>query len=244
MSDSMTPPRSVTCLLSHKCGSGICDVPAKCPAEARCLACTLREALRFYAVELLVDPMRPGDLLQTRMETVEFDALLFIISEQSLQSAPCAVELLTATRRNRPIFSALLEGRLPENYRNRLCMNVKDLRTTEGASQMAAAIKAHVAVSQCLEGVTSAFPDVSRRSVSALFHVDPSTVAEYLDDIERAAAEAPDEYTRAWLVWTIERTHAPGASALIGRLARTERHPYVIAALNRSKYGVREKENN
>src|SRR6266699_3176913 len=83
---------AVTCLFSHKCGPGICHVPTPCRRENPCFTCGLRPALKRHNILLLVDPIRPGDQLRTRMQTFEFDSVLFLMSEDSLKSEPCTIE--------------------------------------------------------------------------------------------------------------------------------------------------------
>src|SRR5438128_1936294 len=121
---------SIVCLLSHKCSGQICG------REVGSLSRRLAESLAHYMITLLIDPFRYADDFAVRMMSVEFEALLLLISPASLKSKPVQVELRTARRRGVPIFTALLEGEMPGNFNRRLSWNLKDLNDEEFADQV------------------------------------------------------------------------------------------------------------
>lgn len=226
----------LTCLFCHKCSAGHCDVPAACAPNKPCLSCRLRVALKRHRIRLLVDPMRPGDHPRTRMETFDFDSLLFLISEESLKSEPCAIERETAQTRGRPIFTLLQSGRLPDEYRNRLCLKVAELDTPEGVGKLANAIHEHVLIRQHLQILkTESSPsDVTRQLARGLYEHDSSVLAEHIGELESIYGHTTDDYTRHWLAWAIEHTGARDAVAVLERLKISETAPYPAEGVRRA----------
>ena len=226
----------VTCLFSHKCGGDTCDLPNPCTPGKPCLSCRLRTALKRHKIRLLVDPMRPGDDLRTRMQTFDFDSLLFLISEESLNSGPCTIERETAQDRGRPIFTVLQSGRLPDEYRNRLCMKVAELDAPQGVSKLANAIHEHVLIRQHLRILkTEASPsDATRRLARGLYERDSSVLAEHIGELESIYCHNTDDYTRHWMAWAIEHTGARDAVAVLERLKVSETAPYPAEGIRRA----------
>lgn len=224
----------ISCLFTHKCGAGVCDRPRPCSCISRCIGCRLKNNLQKFAVDLLVDPLRVGDHVQTRMETFDFDALLFLMSEESLRSEPCATELDTARRFGRPIFAVAISSELPPSYRDRLCMSLAELRTAAGVEKLGSAIREHVLILRLLNDARGAPPDVSRNAARQLYTRDSSTLAEFISELETAYLQNQDDATRYWIALAIGHTRASGAGYSLAQLRARETAPYPREGLNRA----------
>lgn len=224
----------ISCLLSHKCGSGTCQPSADNLTLA--FGTKLQQSLRPFGIEILVDPMRPGDDLTTRMQTFDFDSLLFLLSEESLKSEPCTIERETAQRRGRPIFIAVQSGKLPDEYRNRLCLKVAELDTPAGVGKLANAIHEHVLIRQHLQSLkTESSPsDVTRKLARELYERDSSVLAEHIGELESIYRQNTDDYTRHWIACAIEHTGARDALAVLERLEVLENAPYPAEGIRRA----------
>ena len=99
----------ITTLFTHKCAD-----------RAHALGRHLHNALQDASIELLIDPFRLGDDIETRMDSFEFDALLFLSEPESLGSGPCQRELMTARRRSVPVFVVTHAGGSPDCLKRRL----------------------------------------------------------------------------------------------------------------------------
>jgi hypothetical protein len=93
----------LACLVSHKC------IPAS--THERCIWRTtdvgqaVSAALGEARVEALVDPFGPGVAIGSKIDGLPFEALLFIVSRDSLASPWCHDELATARARHIPVFA-------------------------------------------------------------------------------------------------------------------------------------------
>ncbi|HXA65874.1 MAG TPA: hypothetical protein VNV82_12020 [Bryobacteraceae bacterium] len=170
------------------------------------------------------------------MQTFKFDSILFLISEQSLNSEPCVIEQETAERRGSPLFAALQNGTIPPKYRPRLCLPITELTTPAGVHKLAAAISEHVAIRRLLRVLasTSSPPDLTRQTARDLSYRDGSVLAEHLRELERIFHQSRDEVTRHWVAWAIEHTGAADAVAVLEQIQGIETAPYPAEGIRRA----------
>ncbi len=110
----MAPRNSAFCLVSHKCNPRNHEVCRE-----------IGILLRQNDVEPLIDPFGPGDVVDSRIETLDFHTVLFLFCNESLESRACRYELDCAQRRLTPIFVVrLTQDVLPNALSGRIYVNL------------------------------------------------------------------------------------------------------------------------
>jgi hypothetical protein len=209
----------VSCLFSHKCGE-----------RSHALAEQLAAILGPSRVELLVDRFHYGDDFDVRMQTFSFDALLFLLSPESLESRPCRVELETARRLGAPVFVAHTGDEIPAEFKGRYAL---DLREAEGgvpAERVRALGKAIVArafVQRRLKALRAGEPpDATRAAAQALASDgDRTALAERAGELALKFRELEDPATCFWIALALGEAGTEEAAGLLRTLPPKE-HPY------------------
>jgi len=180
---------NTTCLFSHKCS-----------AENHVYGHLLGRALKPCDVELLIDPFRPGDRTDTRMDSFEFDSLLLLWSPESQASAAVQRELRTALRRSAPLFVAVDPGSPIRSFRKRILWvrpAEQSPEFTAKVSDLAAAIVARVAFLRNLRVLRDDVPaDDSREAAQRLaLDFETTLLAEGGPALARHFLRTTDEIT-------------------------------------------------
>lgn len=202
----------------------------KCNAEMHALGRRLAAALDQYDIELLIDRFEVGDNAETRMETFEIEALLFLLSPESWASGPCQLELETARRRGAPVFMAHLNGDVPEEVRQMIRWELYELDgeiPVTQVSKLASAIRARVSLHREVLLLSSDNPpDITQQAAHNIYDApDRTVVAEYASELAKRYSQVVDPSTRFWIAIALGRAGTVEAAALL-RALPTGDHPY------------------
>lgn len=236
-------PRSVVklsdqaqCLLTHKCG---------CATHK--LAYQMRNALREYGVTLLLDPFRPVDDINARIETLEIDALLFLSDPESLCSKRCRQELAAARSRDMPIFTVRVKGSVPEELSQRIYPSLTDLDSASFESEMgrfAVWVHTRVLFWQKIRSLSDQSPEDSRQAAQCIYDESDRTIlAEFVRQLGNQYKWVQDSTTQFLIAKTIGKARSPQAGVVLLELfAREGDHPLarhgVIEALEMVSHEV------
>jgi hypothetical protein len=218
----------ITSLFTHKCSD-----------HAHALGDLLSKALREAGIKLLVDPLRPGDDIETRMDSFEFDALLFLSEPESLASGPCRRELRTAKRRSVPVFVVALSGGSPDGFKQRLFWRLPPTSSSEftsGIEVLGKVIRWRVELRRDLRILNvDRPPDETRKAAQKIaLETDRSLVAEVVTVLVRRYRQLKDPTTRYWIALALGSAGTPKAERLLRKLPKDD-HPYVLAGIRQAQ---------
>ena len=211
----------VSCLFSHKCSE-----------ESHSLGATLRQLLSESTIDLLIDPLRIGDDIDTRLDSFQFDTCLFLYSVDSLASKACRRELRTARRRSVPVLVVVKAIAVPtRQLMKRLYWSIPPVESpafVTGAHELARAIRARAELHQNLKSLTSDRPPDETQLVAETLALktDPSLVAEVVSVLVMRYLEIADPTTRFWIALALGTASTPRAARLLDTLPVPD-HPYV-----------------
>ena len=206
--------RSLTLFLSHKCDERMCG------KRVNSLANRLAQSLSRHNITLRIDPFDYGDDVTVGMQSVEFDALLFLMTPESWASKSCRIELDTALRQGTPIFVALLEGDLPDELSHRLSWNVQNLNgeaLAEQVDDLARAIRSRVLIRRDIQSLAKANPvDVTREAAeNVATSKERAVVAEYAHELAQRYRLLTDPATCFWIALALGNAGTPDAEELL-----------------------------
>jgi hypothetical protein len=187
---------------------------------------------------LLIDPFRYGEDFTIRMQSLDFDALLFLITPESWKSVPCRIELETAQRRGVPIFTALLEGDIPEELSHRLSWKLQDLDDEAFAKQahtLACAIRTRVLTHKQIQLLTEKNPpDITRAAAQNVADADDRTVvAEFVSELAQRFRQISDPTTCFWIALALGNACTPEAEKLLLALPSKD-HPLPLEGIQQA----------
>lgn len=221
----------VKCLLTHRCEK-----------ETHFIIEQIRPVFECEGIDLLVDPFRPLDHLATRIRSVGFEALVFLLTEEALGSAACRDELDAAREARLPISTIRISGQVPPSLRERLYVDAEQDEGTlisEQLSELATGIRERVLIRrkiECLKGALA--PTVAQGLARSLtLHHDCTALSELVEEIGLCYREVGDPTVRHWLAAAIGRSRAPNAATLLTRLL-VEPHPYARHAVMQALCGL------
>lgn len=222
----------IKCLLSHKCAEDLCG------NSVHSLGRRLADSLDQHQIELLIDPFRYGEDYAIKMRSLDFDALLLLISPASLKSAAVQVELKTARRIGAPIFTALLEGAIPHQFSRRRSWKLQRLDDATLRNQIPAladAIRIRVTVNKQIKMVVDTNPpDVTQDAAERIYEVvDRSVLAEFARDLAKRYRETNDPTTCYFIALALGKACTPEAAKLLRGLP-TKNHPYPIEGVTQA----------
>lgn len=222
----------LTCLLSHKCNELVCG------KGVTSLGTRLATALSQDNITLLIDPFRYGEDFTIRMQSVDFDALLFLITPESWKSEPCRIELETAQHRGVPIFTALLEGDIPAELSHRLSWKLQGLDDEAFAGQahaLAYAIRTRVLIRREIQLLTEENPpDVTQAAAENVAEADDRTVlAEFAGELALRYRKITDPTTRFWIALALGKACTPEAKELLRALPSKD-HPLPLEGIRQA----------
>jgi len=221
-------PPTITCLLSHQCSD-----------QAHTLAKILKSALQDANIDLLIDPFRFGDDVQTRIDSFDFDSLLFLSSPESLASRFCQRELSAARRRSIPIFVAVLAGDVPKIMKRRIYWSLPASDSgqfTSDAQNLGKEIRARVSLLRNLRELNTECPaDKTRDAAQTIaLDIDSSLVAEIVSLLARRYVQMKDPTTRFWLALGLGSAGTAKAAKLLNNLPK-EDHPYALEGIRQAQ---------
>jgi len=220
-------------LLTHKCSLSVHQLGRR-----------LGDALKDHGIQLLIDPFRVGDDVETRMLTFDFDALIFFCSPESIASEPCQLELRSARRQRTPMFVALLEGSVPPQLKVRLYWNpaaIDDAAFAAEASRLATAIRNRVTFSRELRLLhPENFPQETLETARKIAtESDRTLVAEYAGELAKRYLAVTDASTRFWIALALGKAGTKHAAQLLDRLPKTD-HPYALEGVKQALEMIRQ----
>ena len=219
------PP--VKCFYSHKCGE-----------SEHAFGNVVRRVFCRRGIELLVDPFGVGVEVGSRIETVEFHALLFVSSKESNESPYCQAELKVASSRLVPVFIIRWKDEVPECLRGRIYLDyaevIADLMETK-LDELAQAIRLRGALLRDIGRIGPENPpEVARRAARRIADTtDTTALAEFLDLMERRFSPGIDPVAGYNVVVAVGETRALRAEKTLRAWCDMEIHPLV-------KEGIRE----
>lgn len=218
---------NVACFISHKCERGDGE---HCQWMDSRAGRGLRGALEGASVSALVDPFGVGVEVGAHIETLSFDALLFVASPRSLSSSWCAKELAVARFRRVPCFAVRVDdlpGPLPAGLSERKHPDLRDYLDAE-LDQVLAHMAAEIfrrarlwRAARCLIAEVSA--DEQRRAARRIEDADDLTaVTELLPLMDDLYTLRIDPVARASLAGAAGGTLAPSAVPVLRRWRHLE----------------------
>jgi len=189
---------------------------------------------------LLIDPFRLADDVETRIDSFDFDSLIFISSPESLASKFCQRELQVARRKSSPIFVALLSGDVPRKMKKKIYWSIPpsgSLEFVSGVQSLAKRICARVALFRSLRQLNREFPPDKTREAAQTNALDSDTslVAEVVSLLARRYLQMEDPTTRFWLAQGLGSAGTPKASKLLNHLLPKEDDPYALEGIRQAQ---------
>lgn len=218
----------ITCLFTHKCSD-----------RTHALGCLLKNSVRDEGIELLIDPFRLGDDIETRMDSFEFDALLFLSEPESLASGPCQRELRTARRRSVPIFVVAVGGGSPDGVEKRLYWRLPPADSPEftaGIEELGQVIRRRVRLTRDLRILhVDRPPDETMSAAQRIaLETDRSLIAEVVSTLVRRYKQLQDPTTRYWIALALGSAGTSKAAKLLNKLPK-EDHPYALEGIRQAR---------
>jgi hypothetical protein len=206
--------------LSHCC---------HCGCNAHSVAALLENSLKKVEIETLTDHFEVAEDIAIRIQTEAFDSFVFLFCPESWAASWCQQELAVARSRLVPILTARLNGKLPEEMKSRICVDLCDL-TPVGAAERIADLAEKVAKRAKLYNTITALspsntPAKTRAAAESLFtDFAPTLLAESLLHISKFCGGEADPITRQRLALAIARAGTMEAKELLSRLDWSD-HP-------------------
>jgi hypothetical protein len=213
-------PMDMNCLFCHKCTT-----------ENHAFGLQLKGILERCGVELLIDPFRPGDETDTRMDSFEFDSVLFLWSPESAASEACQRELRTARRRSSPLFVAVDSEAPTRTFKKRILWVRPPDNSSEFAGSVAdlgKAIRYRVGFSKDLRRLQGGMPpDESGEAAQRIaLDFDRTILAENVSMLAKRYFQTIDYTTRYWIAIALGAAGTAKASRMLTKLPSQD-HPLV-----------------
>jgi hypothetical protein len=233
----MTTESPVVCLVSHKCRRE--DPGPLCKWSKGSEAYDwLLEVFPANGVSLLIDPFEAGVELEARIETLSFDAVLFLFCFESWASTWCRKELEVAQCRGVPIFIVCLCGTLPPellsgrividfqwpptgDFEKELCQLARTIRHRgELRRQILRAID-----------VNSTAKDQRDAAIKVEDEEDVAAVAEFIPLLDKHYNLKVDPAARASLARALAQTRSSHTVPVLQKWLAVEDHPFCKDAI-------------
>ena len=231
----------IRCFVSHKCRTP----EGKDHPHHEFIAHSLGTVFQGFGIQVINDPFRTGDDVRVRIETVEYDAFLFLSCEETWKSKACQHEMKVAKRRRVPIFVVRWSGEIPETHRKRIYVDWTDKSGTDmdqSLSELAEGIAVRGRLHRVIDAISK--PDVSAKEQRELAEEvyeeeDLTAVAEFLNHLDKVRDRIFDAEARNWIAMAVAKTGHPRARGVLLRWLTKETHPRVQNSI-REALGVRE----
>ena len=217
------PTKLIPCLFTHHCGD----------PRAHEIGGKLKKALAVGGIDLVSDPFRPGDQILARTQTLDLEALLFLLSVGSWDSPYCQEELRLAGRRRLPTFFLRLTGGIPRECRRRLVLDLADVMVDPGRKVLAESIVKRVMFRRLLQKVVDPLlPDDAVAYAQELWEdTDATLIAEAVQELEEICSSSPSPSLRYWIIEALGKAGTPSAYQALLRLSHREEHPLPADAI-------------
>jgi hypothetical protein len=215
------------CLLTHACQT---DHP---------LAERVQSVLGRSGLIIEVDPFPPGVGIAARIETLDIQVLLFLLSAKSWRSPWCRAELKAAQKRGIPVVTARVSGSVPTALKEHIVLNLGgDERVFDDrVMQLVEPLRVRADLYKLVVASGPyAFPEDSQRAAGKLAFGghDAAVLAEFVQEIRKRICLGTDPTTQARLAEALGRAGTRAAAVAIEDLLQSlpsDVHPLVRRAL-------------
>lgn len=203
---------ALNCLFCHKCND-----------DAHRIGGRLRNALEPIGVCLQTDPFNIGDDADTRMQTFNIEAVLFLSTPESLASQACRLELKSAARQRLPIFAIHENGERPRWLKKRSYWQIppEDAELFDaGIEALATSVRTRVYFNRKIRLLHPAnyFHETIEVAREIATSEDRTIVAEFARELARRYRTISDPTTRYWIALALGRADTVAAAKLITKL--------------------------
>jgi hypothetical protein len=211
-------------------GDVSCLVTHKCPKDHDFVE-FIRPVFISHSVNLLRDPFDPGVEVLARIQSLEYQALLFLFSSESWTSEYCQAELSAAQSVSVPIFSISRSGELPKSLRDRIflvCEAGSEARMPDELHGLAEAVYVRGSIRTLLDKLRFPnTPETVRYAAERLAdEPDCTALTEFLDCVERIYTRQIDPIARASLAFAVGKTGTQKAKQILLGWRSPDDHPY------------------
>jgi len=182
--------------------------------------------------ELIVDPFGPGVEVGARIQSIEFEAFLWLLDRGSLESRWCKKERIAARKRRAPMF-VIRQTRIdvPKEFRERIALDRFALGETEfrkKAEELARAVSVRASLYRAINAINPSNPPEMQeeRAQFVAGHDDLAAIAELLDLLDAAYRSDIDTVARHWLAVAAGGTRTPKAAAMLDKWRPFDDHPF------------------
>jgi hypothetical protein len=234
----MSTSAPASCFLSHKC------LP-----EYHDFAEFIRPIFQVCSVDLLVDPFGPGVDVCARIQTLEFQALLFLFSPESRDSEYCRAELAAAQAAFAPVFCIRWSGDPPNSLRNRVFVDRAGCTNAQLAGDLCAlaeAIRVRGSIRRLIERLRFPnLPETVREAAQGLAdEPDCTALAELLGCLKATYSADMDPIARGSLAFAVGKTGAGRAEQMLLAWRSPHDHPYPQECISRALEWIKNKQAN
>ncbi|HEV3038035.1 MAG TPA: hypothetical protein VHA33_09650 [Candidatus Angelobacter sp.] len=210
--------KQIACLFSHKHGE-----------EATAIGGSLKGLLTEHGVRLDIDSFPMGINVNTRMQTFDIEAVIFLACPESISSVAVQLELNAALRQRIPIFTIHLRGELSQEFTKRTYWHMPALDSPEfvaGGHELGRLIYERVSLHRKIRAIHSdSFSEEMREAAEDIAtKADRTLVAEYACELAGKYLEITDPSTRFWIALALGKASTPEAAQLLEKLPR-DGHP-------------------
>lgn len=209
---------NITCLFSHKC----CE-------EAHRVGLLIQKTLLYHNISLQIDPFDVGDNVAVRIQTFGIEALLFLLSPESISSPWVKLELKSARRQRLPVFTLHLQGTIPTNLKTSSIWSLPPIWSVEflnGVDKLAVAVRRRVDFRNQLRRLypSSSVYDLIEVAQSLALNAERTLLAESACELAMKYCRIPDPSTRYWIAMALGRADTNRAARLLRRLPDGDHH--------------------
>jgi hypothetical protein len=243
-------------MLSGKAGEGdvenntiLCLFSHKCSVQNHAVGLRLMQGLEQAGIELLIDPFLVGDDVQSRIGSLELDAIVFLWSDPLLAMI-ALLEFDEGRRRSIPVFVAIREGD-PITNLNEANLREANVWTppSEDTSKFADAvaslgrnIRAQVAARRTVQSLLRSGSAREEREAAQRLAVefDSYLLAENLSLLTDAYEHLTDPTVRYWIAIAVGRAGTVQATEALSRFPKTD-HPYALEGVRQAQEMIAQK---
>jgi|SRR5271157_2527242 len=219
---------NIACLFSHKCG-----------CEAHRIGLAIQKTFLSHRITLQIDPFNVGDNVNVRMETFDIEALVFLLSPESVASLPVRLELRSARRQRLPIFIIHLDGLVPAQLKKSTYWKIPPIVSAEfaeGVENLAGAIRSRVGFRRQLRMLypDNSFHELIEVAQGIALTAERTVLAESACELALKYCKISNPSTRYWIALALGKADTPRAARLLNKLPSKD-HPLALEGIQQAK---------
>jgi hypothetical protein len=199
----------------------------------------IQERFLGHRIALQIDPFNVGDNVFVRMQTFRIEALIFLLSPESITSSPCQAELKSARRQRLPICTIHMLGPVPIQMKKFTYWKIPPLVSqdfVDGIDNLATAIRSRVLFRGQLRML---FPDNTFHELidvaqGIALKAERTLLAESACELAMKYCKITDPSARYWIALALGKADTPRAARLLGKLP-SEDHPFALEGIRQAK---------